>query len=86
MTAQHFYLTIANPVPGDDVGEVAEGWYVVKGSRVLLTDSAGVPIGEEREIDRDALTTAKRLLRARLDSKHRAFNRRIEYPKARRPI
>jgi hypothetical protein len=51
---------------------------------VILTDAAGVPLpGEDaRKIERDPLTTAKRMLRARVDCRRGSdFGRRIVYPK-----
>jgi hypothetical protein len=46
MTRQHF-TSSPHPRPGSDgAGEIAEGWYIVKGGKVVLTDAAGVPVGE----------------------------------------
>jgi hypothetical protein len=83
MTPQHFYLTISNPRPDDPVGRAEEGWYAVEDGKVILTDAAGVPLpGEDkREIEGDALVTARRALRSRLSRWARAdFGRRLVYP------
>jgi hypothetical protein len=54
MSAQHFYITTANPISQNDPGVVEEGWYVVKGGKVILTDAGGTPLGDHgREIERD---------------------------------
>jgi hypothetical protein len=78
---QHFHIITSNPNKGDEAGRIEEGWYVDKGGKVILTDHNGIPIGEEREIERDALFTAKRMLRDKLQrrSARSDFNRRIVY-------
>ena len=84
MTPTHFYLVTANPFVEGDPGHAEEGWFIVKRGSVILTDAAGVPLpgDDKRKIERDPLTTAKRLLRARWLRKPRSdFNRRLVYPR-----
>jgi hypothetical protein len=42
----HLITTISNldPDDSDDHGEVAEGYYVVHGDSVVLTDAVGIPL------------------------------------------
>ena len=44
MSAQRFFITISYP-KGDDPGEVAEGWLIVKGGiAAILTDRGGLQL------------------------------------------
>jgi hypothetical protein len=81
---QHFYLVTANPRPADHIGQVEEGWFILKGDTVILTDASGTPLlgeGDHPVIEGNPLITAKRALRARLNRRPRSdFNRRLVYP------
>ena len=66
-------------------GTIEEGWYVVRGDSVTLTDRDGRPIGHSRKLEpgEDPKRVAVALLRARQDPQD-AFWRPIAYP--RRPL
>ena len=63
---QYFTVVTSKPNARDPVGQVEEGWYRVEGKTVVLTDAAGAPLGERREIMNDnAAATARMTLRDR---------------------
>lgn len=80
LPVERIEITVRNPVSENDPGETAEGFYVVDGDKVGLTDAAGLPIGlpawakpgTERRV-------AGQLLRATLKAED-DFNRRLTYP------
>jgi hypothetical protein len=46
LPVERIEITVRNPVTENDPGETAEGFYVVDGDMVGLTDAAGLPIGQ----------------------------------------
>ena len=77
---RNFYIQTAAP-RGDDPGRIEEAHFTVVGDEVVLTDSGGTPLpGNHRAKlgTDDALTVARRLLRARVPQRS-GFNRPLAY-------
>ncbi len=84
----HIFTQVRRP-RGADPGAVHEGWWVLRGTEVLLTTRDGIPLAgriNRREIT-DGLTAAEiaqRLLRNKVLNKSSDFGRRLsssDYPK-----
>lgn len=86
-------VALRNPTPGvaGDGGQVTEGYYLVEGDKLTMTDSTGKPMrrpsdGEfythKLKPDENPHTIAGRLtktIRERLHGDDNGFNRRIVY-------
>ena len=81
MTPQRLVLQTKRPKDGD-AGAVEEGYWIVSGDAVWLTDADGVKTGEKRALHSgdDPKALAVTLLRAKVGKRRSDFNRPLKYP------
>jgi hypothetical protein len=85
-------VIVANPIRKGDLGEVAEGHYLVENGIITMTNADGIPLRDDNtgrrithtlERGEDAKGVAKRLVLRQYRTQHRdemsGFHRRIDY-------
>jgi hypothetical protein len=76
----YIWTTIRMPTE-DDPGEIAEGHYSIEGDDVVVTDTAGKPLGRHPlQEGEDPIRAARQILRGA--AQERSFSAPIRYPRA----
>ncbi len=82
MTPQRLVLQTRRP-RDNDPGAIEDGYWIVSGDAVYLTDADGVKTGERQELrpGTDPKNAAINLLRSKVGRRRSSFDRPLNYPR-----